>query len=95
MRHTDEQIEKNRRKRFETMAVRLANHLEMSSADTWEKLPPTVQQYFECQRYCDVVRVLIIKDNHSGQSVRQLSIKYGLSSTAIQNHLSRNNAQSK
>jgi hypothetical protein len=90
MRHQDEQIELRRRERFKVMAVRLANHLQMSSADTWEKLPLPVQEYFESQRYCDVVRVLIIKDNHGGQSVRQLSIKYGLSSTAIQNHLSKN-----
>ena len=92
MRQTDEQVEARRRERFEVMAVRLANHLQMSTADTWAKLPPTVQEYFESQRYCDVVRVLIIRDNHSGQSVRQLSIKYGLSSTAIQSHIARNAA---
>lgn len=92
MRHSDEQVEARRRERFEVMAVRLANHLQMSTADTWAKLPQTVRDYFNSQRYCDVVRVLIIQDSHSGQSVRQLSIKYGLSSTAIQSHISRNAA---
>lgn len=92
MRQSDEQVEARRRERFEVMAVRLANHLQMSTADTWSKLPQPVRDYFNGQRYCDVVRVLIIQDNHSGQSVRQLSIKYGLSSTAIQSHIARNAA---
>lgn len=92
MRKGDEQIEARKRERFEVMAVRLANHLNMSGADTWDKLPQSAKDYFNGLRYCDVVKPLIIQDNHGGQSVRQISIKYGLSPTAVQNHISRNAA---
>ena len=92
MRYSDEQVEARKRERFEVMAVRLANHLNLSGADTYAKLPATARTYFDGLRYCDIVKPLIIQDNHAGLSVRQLSIKYGLSSTSIQNHLSRNPA---
>lgn len=92
MRKSDVEIEDKRRARFEVMAVRLANHLNLSSADTWAKLPQTAREYFNGQKYCDIVKPLIIRDNMRGQSVRQLAIKYGLSSSAVQNHLSRNKA---
>lgn len=89
MRKSDEQIEQQRRDRFEVMAVRLANHLNLSSAERWADLPQTARDYFNGQKYCDIVKPLIIRDSHKGQSVRQLAIKYGLSSSAVQNHLTK------
>ena len=90
MRESDDNLERRKRERFETMAVRLANHLQMSMADSYDHLPPLVRSHFESLRYCDIIKPLIIRDNANGQTVRQLAIKYGLSPTAIQNHLERN-----
>lgn len=89
MRKTDEQIQDKRRERFEAMAVRLAHHLKMSSAETFDQLPLPVRQHFEGLRYGDVVRPLIREDHALGFSLRRLSIKYGLSKTAISHHLAK------
>lgn len=89
MRKTDEQILDKRRERFEAMAVRLAHHLKLSGADRFDELPVAVRQHFEGLRYGDVVRPLIQEDHAKGLSLRQLSIRYGLSKTAISNHLAK------
>lgn len=83
------QIEAKRRERFEVMAVRLANRLEMSQAETFDQLPTPIREHFESLRYCDIVKPMIQDDYAHGLSMRRLSIKYGLSLTAIFNHVSK------
>lgn len=88
MRSNDQQIEAKRRERFEVMGVRFANHLGLSSAEKWSDLPANARETISGLRYCNLVKPLIIRDNRNGASVRQLSIKYALSTRAIQHHLS-------
>jgi len=85
----NEQIEAKRRERFEIMAVRLAKRLEMSHAETFDQLPVPIRKHMEGLRYCDIVRPLIQADHADGYSLRRLAIKYGLSKTAISNHISK------
>lgn len=87
MRKTDEQIEKSKRERFEAMAVRLSQHLKLSNADTFEKLPAPIKDYLNGLRYCDLVKPLIKDDHYNGATLRQMCIRYGLSKTAIENHV--------
>lgn len=89
MRKDDKQIEQKRRERFEVMAVRLAQYLNMSQAEKFADLPPKIREHFDGLKYADIVRPLIAVDRTAGFSVRQLSIKYGLSLSAIHNHISK------
>ena len=90
MRRTSEQVEINRRKKFELLAVRLANHLSMSNAKSYIDLPQTVRDYFEAQNYRDIALQLAAVDYRNGLSMRQLKNKYGLPKSTIHDYISGN-----
>lgn len=82
-------IERNKRQRFEEMAVRLANYMKWSEADTFMSLPLVIQTQLNGMKYIDVVLPLIRRDREeNGLSYRGLEIKYGVSKSTIQENLS-------
>lgn len=82
------QIEQNKRQRFEVMAVRLANHLNLSTADTFSMLPDQVKFMLNGFKYLDVVLPLMQQDRERlSLSYRQLEIKYGVPKSTIQMYL--------
>lgn len=84
----DEQIKFNKRQRFEVMAVRLANHLNLSVADTFVMLPEQVKIMLNGLKYLDVVLPLMQHDrDRLSLSYRQLEIKYGVPKSTIQMYL--------
>lgn len=91
MRDREQIIKEKKRERFEIMAVRLANHLQMSPADTFDALPQPLQQHFNSLRYCDIVKPLMIKDHMSGMSIRGIAIKYGMSAAGAFKHITSKN----
>lgn len=89
MRKDEKQIEQKRRERFEVMAVRLANRTGMSTAEKFSELPVPIREHLDGLRYCDIIRSLVQSDHADGYSIRRLAIKYGISKTAIDNHLKK------
>lgn len=84
----DEQIQFNKRQRFEVMAVRLANHLNLSVSDTFVMLPEQVKSMLNGLKYLDVVLPLMQHDrDRLLLSYRQLEIKYGVPKSTIQMYL--------
>lgn len=84
----NDQIQFNKRQRFEVMAVRLANHLNLSEADTFMSLPGQVQTMLNGLKYLDVVLPLMQQDRERLLlSYRQLEIKYGVPKSTIQMYL--------
>ena len=80
----NETIERNRRQRFELMAVRLANHLNLSGVDNFDELPAQVKTILNGLKYIDIVLPLMQHDRDNLQmSFRQLSIKYGVPKSTI------------
>ncbi len=78
-----------KRQRFELMAVRLANHLDLANCDDFEKLPGQIKTMFNSMKYVDVVFPLMQKDKEEfGLSYRQLEIKYGVPKSTIQLYFS-------
>lgn len=74
-----------KRQRFELMAVRLANHLDLANCDDFEKLPVQIQTMFNGMKYVDVVFPLMQRDKEVfALSYRQLEIKYGVPKSTIQ-----------
>lgn len=85
-------IDNKSNERFKVMAVRLANYLDISRAETWEALPPRLKDWLGSLSYSDIVRPLIIDDYEGGgKSVRQLANRYGVSSRTVFYHLGRKN----
>lgn len=83
-------IEARKRERFEAMAVRLANHLEMSAAAKFVDLPVKVRDHFNGMRYYDIIKPLIQEDFYVGRlSYRQLCIRYGVAKSTIQSYLKK------
>ena len=74
------------------MALRLAHYMEWSKADTYEALPPKYRQYFESQKYADIVMPLINFDRFNGHSIRGLSNKYGISKSEIFRRLNKSSS---
>jgi len=82
-----EQIKDNERRRFELMVVRLANHLNLSSADEFDALPGQVQSMFAGWKYIDVVGPLMVRDRDNDRlTIRQLEIKYGVPKSTISDY---------
>lgn len=66
------------------MAVLLANHLELSPADSFVDLPVQIQTMLNSFKYIDVVLPLMQRDRDKfGLSFRQLEIKYGVTKSTI------------
>jgi len=81
---TDEHIQQNQRRRFEVMAVRLANHLDLSGVEVFDQLPAQVKTMFNGLKYIEIVLPLMQNDRDRFQmSFRQLSIKYGVPKSTI------------
>lgn len=81
---TTEKIEQKKRERFEVMAVRLAKHLQISNAETFNDLPTEAKTAFNDMDYIDIVRLLIISDKSKlGLSCRQLEVKYGVPRSTV------------
>lgn len=80
---TAEKIQQKKRERFEIMAVRLAKHLQISSAETFSDLPMEAKSAFNGMEYIDIVRPLIISDKSKGLSCRQLEVKYGVPKSTV------------
>lgn len=85
-----DEIKTQQRKRFEVMAVRMAQYLNLSQAEKFEGLPPAIRQHLEGLRYCDVIRPLVLSDHAAGQSMRAIAIKYAISKTAVLNCVKKN-----
>ena len=80
--------EKVWREKFEVMAVRLAHHLGMSKAESFDQLPTSIRNTLNGLRYYEIVLPLVIHDREVlGLSYRQLEIKYGLPKSNIQYHV--------
>lgn len=78
------------RERLEIMTLRLARHLDMTVANTYEELPVSVKETFCRWKYTEIVLPLIIFDKEvNGLSLRQLEIKYGLPKSTIDYHLKK------
>lgn len=88
MRRTDEQLAEKRREKFESVVLRIANQLQMSSATKYEDLPETVKIHFEKKDYKEIALDLARFDYRSGLNLGQISLKYGLSKTTVWRHLS-------
>ena len=83
-------IEQRKRERFEAMAVRLANHLEMSTAAKFVDLPVKVRDHFNGMRYYDIIKPLIQEDYYGGRlTYQQLSIRYGIAKSTVQTYLKK------
>lgn len=84
-----ERIEYNKKQRFEKMAVRLANHLGLSSASDFFDLPSHTKQMLSTYKYVDLVMPLIKEDRHglNPLSLRQLETKYGIPKSTIGDYL--------
>lgn len=84
----ENEIEQIKRERFEIMAVRLANFLELSSVTVFVDLPVHVQTMLNGFKYIDIVVPLMRKDRDANQlSFRQLEIKYGVPKSTIRDYL--------
>jgi hypothetical protein len=76
--------------RYQVMTVRLARHLKLSTAETYDDLPVSVRETFCRWKYNEIVLPLIVVDKEqNGLSLRQLEIKYGLPKSTIQYHLKK------
>lgn len=84
-----QQIESNQRQRFEIMAVRLANHLELSTATEFDELPAHIKTMLNSFKYIDLVVPLMRNDRDGVNqlSLRQLEIKYGVPKSTIRDYL--------
>ena len=84
-----ERIEYNKKQRFEKMAVRLANHLGLSSVSDFLDLPNQVKDMLNSFKYIDLVMPLIKEDRHclNPLSLRQLEVKYGIPKSTINDYL--------
>lgn len=84
----DEQhVKRQKRQRFEAMAIRLANFLDLSQADAYDKLPINLRTHFEDLDYCDLVVRLMKFDKRNGMTFQQISNKYGIPKTTVRNKL--------
>lgn len=73
--------------RFKVMAVRLARHLHLSTAEDFDSLPISVKNTFRRFKYHELVMPLVEYDRETlGLTFRQLEIKYGLPKSTIQYH---------
>lgn len=91
MRKTDEQLAAKKRERFETVAVRLAVHLGMSTAERFVELPEKARVYFEGQRYCEIALSLAVFEfQKGGLSIRGLSIKYAIPKSTLSDRIKKN-----
>lgn len=87
-----EQVEKNKRERFRLMAVRLANHLELSPARSFDDLPIQIREMLSALKYIDIVFPLIQRDHNVDRlTIRQLEIKYGVPRSTIHDYLNAKN----
>lgn len=84
-----EQIEAKKRERYEVMVVRVANHLNLSKAQTFEALPARVREHLEQLKYCELIIPLLRADREKGLSLRALAVRYGLGKTTVSYHLSK------
>jgi len=84
-----DEIEENKRLRYQIMVVRVARHLSLSKAETFEELPHTVKEHLTALRYCELIDPLLRADRLNGLSLRALAVRYGLSKTTISYHLSK------
>lgn len=89
MKKKGEQIAVNRQKRFEVMAVRLAHHLGLSTAETFDALPGVVREHFLGLQYNDIILPLVKEDHRNGMTLRQLANKYGRSKSTIEQYVKK------
>lgn len=71
------------------MALRLAHFLELSKAETFDKLPLHLREHFEDLEYCDLVVRLMKFDKRNGLSYQQIANKYGIPNSTVKRKLKK------